>query len=185
MTVTASHVITKQGMILIFCFERFAVQKFIDNDIEFADNFSIGKFTIIFFKFRRIFKPIFHSAKVFFASCHEANGILCPFFISSCMTSASFIACNVSSLQVSKRTSNGNPPACMDFRRKTLIAVVKLRPRALYKDSLCFFISESIFILKVDVIDIDITSPVLVYIVTIRLSRGNCKGLSLQGRAYA
>ena len=91
------------------------------------------------FKFRRIFKPIFHSARLFFASCHEANGILCPFFISSCMTSASFIACNVSSLQVSKRTSNGNPPACMDFRRKTLIAVVKLRPRALYRDSLCFF----------------------------------------------
>ena len=127
------------------------------------------------FKSRRIFKPIFHSARLFFASCHEANGTLYPFFISSCMTSASFIACNVSSLQISKRTSNGNPPACMDFRRKTLIAVVKLRPRALYKDSLCFFISESIFILKVDVIDIDITSPVLVYILTIRLLRCNFK----------
>ncbi len=51
MTVTASLVITKQGMILIFCFERFAVQKFIDNDIEFVDNFLIGKFTIIFLNF--------------------------------------------------------------------------------------------------------------------------------------
>ena len=130
------------------------------------------------FKFRRILKPIFHSARLFFASCHEANGTLYPFFISSCMTSASFIACNVSSLQVSKRTSNGNPPAYMDFRRKTLIAVVKLRPRALYRDSLCFFISESIFILKVDVIDIGFISPVLVYILTIRLSPSNCKRLS-------
>lgn len=48
---TASFVITNQGIILISYFEHFTVQKFIDNDIEFADNFLIGKFTIIFLNF--------------------------------------------------------------------------------------------------------------------------------------
>ena len=42
-----------------------------------------------------------------------------------------------------------------------MIAVVRLRPRALYRDSLCFFISESSLILKVDVIAIRFISPVL------------------------